>query len=60
MRDGKVVDSRPTIGSDPATLARAMVGRDVALRREHAAFGVVDESSRESSRSPAGHWESRC
>jgi general nucleoside transport system ATP-binding protein len=46
MRDGKVVDSRPTAGSDPATLARAMVGRDVVLRREHAAFGVVDESSR--------------
>ena len=45
MRDGKVVDSRPTAGSDPATLARAMVGRDVVLRREHAAFGVVDESA---------------
>ncbi len=46
MRDGKVVDSRATAGCDPATLARAMVGRDVVLRREHAAFGVVDESSR--------------
>jgi simple sugar transport system ATP-binding protein len=46
MRDGKVVDSRPTAGSDPATLARAMVGRDVVLRREHAAFGVLDESAR--------------
>lgn len=45
MRDGKVVDSRPTAGSDPATLARAMVGRDVVLRREHAAFGVVDDVS---------------
>ncbi|MEY2554712.1 MAG: ral nucleoside transport system ATP-binding protein [Ilumatobacteraceae bacterium] len=44
MRDGRVVDSRPTAGSDPATLARAMVGRDVVLRREHAAFGVVDET----------------
>ncbi|HEY7626282.1 MAG TPA: ATP-binding cassette domain-containing protein, partial [Ilumatobacteraceae bacterium] len=42
MRDGKVVESRPTAGSDPASLARAMVGRDVVLRREHAAFGVVD------------------
>jgi simple sugar transport system ATP-binding protein len=42
MRDGKVVDSRPTAGSDPATLARAMVGREVVLRREHAAFGVLD------------------
>jgi simple sugar transport system ATP-binding protein len=42
MRDGKVVESRPTAGSDPASLAKAMVGRDVVLRREHAAFGVVD------------------
>jgi ABC-type uncharacterized transport system ATPase subunit len=46
MRDGRVIDTRPTVGSDPATLARAMVGRDVALRSEHAAFGVVDTSSR--------------
>ncbi|MEO8266838.1 MAG: ABC transporter ATP-binding protein [Ilumatobacteraceae bacterium] len=46
MRDGKVVDHRPTEGSDPATLARAMVGRDVVLRREHAAFGVLGESIR--------------
>ncbi len=45
MRDGRVVDSRPTAGSDPATLARAMVGRDVVLRREHAAFGVLDETA---------------
>ncbi len=45
MRDGKVVDSRLTAGSDPATLARAMVGREVVLRREHAAFGVLDETS---------------
>jgi simple sugar transport system ATP-binding protein len=46
MRDGRVMDFRPTAGSDPATLARAMVGRDVVLRREHAAFGVLDESTR--------------
>ena len=45
MRDGKVVDWRPTAGSDPTTLARAMVGRDVVLRREHAAFGALDESA---------------
>ena len=45
MRDGKVVESRPTAGSEPASLARAMVGRDVVLRREHAAFGVLDESA---------------
>jgi general nucleoside transport system ATP-binding protein len=44
MRDGKVVETRPTAGSDARLLARAMVGRDVVLRREHAAFGVTDAS----------------
>jgi simple sugar transport system ATP-binding protein len=42
MRDGRVVQTGPTAGADASTLARAMVGRDVVLRREHAAFGVVD------------------
>ena len=32
---------------DPASLARAMVGREVVLRREHAAFGVLDEPDAE-------------
>ncbi len=54
MRDGKVVDYRATTGSDPATLARAMVGRDVVLRREHAAFGVIDDSSAQAA-TPAAH-----
>jgi len=45
MRDGRVVESRATAGSEPASLARAMVGRDVVLRREHAAFGVIDEAA---------------
>lgn len=42
MRDGRVVQAGPTAGADASTLARAMVGREVVLRREHAAFGVVD------------------
>ena len=42
MRDGRVVETRPTASSDAATLARAMVGRDVSLRGEHSAFGVPD------------------
>ena len=42
MRDGRVVQAGPTAGADASTLARAMVGRDVVLRSEHAAFGVVD------------------
>ncbi len=42
MRDGKVVRSGHTAGTGASELARAMVGRDVVLRREHAAFGVVE------------------
>jgi general nucleoside transport system ATP-binding protein len=42
MRDGRVVQAGPTAGVDASTLARAMVGRDVVLRSEHAAFGVVE------------------
>jgi simple sugar transport system ATP-binding protein len=38
----RVVQAGPTAGADASTLARAMVGREVVLRREHAAFGVVD------------------
>ena len=41
MRDGKVVRASQTAGTIASELARAMVGRDVVLRREHAAFGVV-------------------
>ncbi|MGH9271778.1 MAG: ABC transporter ATP-binding protein [Ilumatobacteraceae bacterium] len=41
MRDGRVVDFRPTRDSDAASLARAMVGRDVSLRGERLAFGLV-------------------
>lgn len=41
MRDGRVVEARPTAGSAANELARAMVGREVALRGEHAAFGVT-------------------
>ena len=41
MRDGRVVDTRPTASSDAASLARAMVGREVSLRGERSAFGLV-------------------
>jgi general nucleoside transport system ATP-binding protein len=44
MRDGRVVDFGPTAQMTAASLARAMVGRDVVLRGEHAAFGVVQEA----------------
>ncbi len=42
MRGGRVVETRSTASSDATSLARAMVGREVSLRGEHSAFGVVD------------------
>jgi simple sugar transport system ATP-binding protein len=42
MRQGRVVERMPTAQADAATLARAMVGRDVSLRSERAALGVVE------------------
>jgi simple sugar transport system ATP-binding protein len=44
MRDGRVVDTRAAGDSDAASLARAMVGREVSLRGEHSAFGLVVEA----------------
>ena len=44
MRDGRVVDTRLTASSDASSLARAMVGREVSLRGERAAFGLVSSS----------------
>ena len=47
MRQGRVVDRIATAEADARGLARAMVGRDVSLRSERAAFGLatVDEDS---------------
>ena len=42
MRQGRVVDHRPTQEADARSLARAMVGREVSLRSERAAFGLVE------------------
>mgnify|MGYP003115247859 CR=1 FL=1 len=42
MRQGRVVDHLITADTDVATLARGMVGRDVSLRSERAALGMVD------------------
>ena len=42
MRQGRVVDHRPTQEADARSLARAMVGREVSLRSERAAFGLAD------------------
>ena len=45
MRQGKVVDEMITADADAPTLARAMVGRDVSLRGERAAFGLVNAAA---------------
>ena len=42
MRQGQVVDRRPTHEADARSLARAMVGREVSLRSERAAFGLAE------------------
>jgi simple sugar transport system ATP-binding protein len=53
MRDGRVIESRPTAGADARALARAMVGRDVTLRGDTLLTGtaadhvVVDHASDE-------------
>ena len=49
MRQGQVVDRRPTTDADARSLARAMVGREVSLRSERAAFGLaeIEEADRE-------------
>ena len=44
MRQGAVVDRRATADADAASLARAMVGRDVSLRSEQTAFGLMTGS----------------
>jgi simple sugar transport system ATP-binding protein len=43
LRRGKVVDRMATHDADASTLAQAMVGRPVSLRREALALGLVDE-----------------
>ena len=43
MRDGRVVQEMPTPDADAPTLARAMVGREVSLRTEASALGILGE-----------------
>lgn len=42
MRQGRVVDRMSTSDATAAALARAMVGREVSLRSERAALGVIE------------------
>jgi len=41
MRLGAVVDRRPTAGTNARSLATAMVGREVSLRADRVALGVI-------------------
>ncbi len=50
MRQGKVVEHRPTTGATALDLATAMVGRRVSLRSSAAALGATDDLD-------AGHGE---
>jgi simple sugar transport system ATP-binding protein len=45
MRRGQVVARMPIAEADAPTLATAMVGREVSLRNERVALGLVDEST---------------
>lgn len=45
MRQGRVVANLPTSDVDARSLARAMVGRDVSLRSESAALGLLSAAS---------------
>lgn len=43
MRQGRVVERMNTVDADAATLARAMVGREVSLRSEAGALGLITD-----------------
>ncbi len=43
MRQGRVVDRKPTSVATPSALAMAMVGREVSLRSSAVALGATDE-----------------
>jgi simple sugar transport system ATP-binding protein len=45
MRQGRVVEHLPAADADARTLARAMVGREVSLRAEAAAFGLAEAAA---------------
>lgn len=57
MRQGKVVDQLLAKDADAPTLARGMVGRDVSLRSERAALGVlvVDDEDEEMADDQTSH-----
>ena len=45
MRQGRVVDRLSASSADAPTLARGMVGREVSLRSERSALGVLDTTT---------------
>ncbi len=54
MRDGQIVRELPTSAADAPTLARAMVGREVSLRSEASALGILDELTASAGDASAG------
>ncbi len=52
MRTGAVVETLPTDDADAHGMARAMVGRDVSLRSERVALGLVDETADDAESAP--------
>ena len=57
MRQGRVVDHLPTREAVARSLARAMVGREVSLRSERAAFGLAEIEDPD--QEPSGDGENR-
>jgi simple sugar transport system ATP-binding protein len=55
MRRGAVVSTTTTAGATAASLAKAMVGRDVSLRAQSAALGLVSEADRVAHTEATGH-----
>ncbi len=54
MRDGRVVREMPTPAADAPTLAQAMVGREVSLRTEASALGILGELTADDAGGAAG------
>ncbi len=59
LRRGRVVEEMATADADARTLAQAMVGRPVSLRREALALGLVDEPVATTAEAGATAWTTR-
>ena len=55
MRNGRVVDRMGIADADAPSLATAMVGREVSLRSERTAFGVLDNDTPQTQEATASY-----